>query len=177
MGDYGERFDEHALRFERLLPGPIERVWAYLTESDKRRQWLAAGVTDLRVGGRTEMHFHNASLSTRPDDEAPEKYRDMPERQSFGGEVTRCEPPRLLAWTWEFEERASEVTFELEPRGDRVLLVLTHRALSDHEELIGTAGGWHAHLDILEDVLAGIEPRPFWKTHTPLEAEYEHRFA
>ncbi|MEX3932396.1 hypothetical protein AB4Y32_11375 [Paraburkholderia phymatum] len=26
------------VRFERLLPGPIERVWAYLTESDKRSQ-------------------------------------------------------------------------------------------------------------------------------------------
>jgi len=24
-------------------------------------------------------------------------------------------------------------------------------------------------------VLSGREPRPFWKTHTPLEAEYERR--
>ena len=31
------------VRFERLLPGPIERVWAYLTESDKRSLWLASG--------------------------------------------------------------------------------------------------------------------------------------
>jgi len=30
------------IRFERLLPGPVERVWAYLTESKKRATWLAA---------------------------------------------------------------------------------------------------------------------------------------
>ena len=30
------------VRIERILPGPVERVWAYLTESDKRKKWLAA---------------------------------------------------------------------------------------------------------------------------------------
>ena len=34
MNDYGELLDEQTVRFERLLPGPIERVWSYLTESD-----------------------------------------------------------------------------------------------------------------------------------------------
>jgi len=27
------------MRLERLLPGPVERVWAYLTESEKRAAW------------------------------------------------------------------------------------------------------------------------------------------
>jgi uncharacterized protein YndB with AHSA1/START domain len=31
------------LKIERLLPGPIERVWACLTEIGLRRRWLAAG--------------------------------------------------------------------------------------------------------------------------------------
>ena len=39
-------------RLERLLPGPIERVWAYVTESDKRATWLAGGEMELRVGGK-----------------------------------------------------------------------------------------------------------------------------
>ena len=38
------------LTIARLLPGPIERVWAYLTESDLRRKWLAAGEMDLTLG-------------------------------------------------------------------------------------------------------------------------------
>ena len=31
------------------------------------------------------------------------------------------------------------------------------------------------HLGILEDHLSGQEPRPFWRTHTRLEAEYVAR--
>ena len=34
------------VKMERLLPGPVERAWAYLTESDKRATWLAAGEFD-----------------------------------------------------------------------------------------------------------------------------------
>ena len=56
------------IRFERLLPGPVERVWAYLTESKKRATWLAGGEFDLRLGGRIELHFDNESLS---DESAP----------------------------------------------------------------------------------------------------------
>ena len=41
--------------------------------------------------------------------------------------------------------------------------------------LRGVAGGWHAHLDILEDVLRGLAPTGFWARHTRLEAEYDAR--
>lgn len=49
----GEIIDRQTVRFERLLPGPIERVWAYLTELEKRRNgspratWICAS-----AGGR-----------------------------------------------------------------------------------------------------------------------------
>ena len=36
MSGHGELLDENTVRFERLLPGPIDRIWQYLTESDKR---------------------------------------------------------------------------------------------------------------------------------------------
>ena len=51
MTSYVERTDTATVRLERLLPGPIERVWAFITESDLRRQWLAAGEFELTVGG------------------------------------------------------------------------------------------------------------------------------
>ena len=51
------------IRFERLLPGPVERVWAYLTESKKRATWLAAGEFDLRVGGKIETAFRQRVAS------------------------------------------------------------------------------------------------------------------
>ena len=106
-------------------------------------------------------------------------HRDMPEKVSFSGKVTRCDPPRLLAHTWvggdENEEGESEVTYELEERGGDVLLTLTHRRITTREMMSGICGGWHTHLDIMIDVLNAREPQPFWLRHTALEAEYEPR--
>ena len=176
MSEYGELISPDTVRFERQLPGPIERVWAYLTDAEKRARWLAGGDTEQRVGGKVALHFHNANLSSRPDDAPPEKYRDLPQKMSFSGTVTRCEPPRLLAYTWagEDEDEASEVTFELSERGDEVLLLLTHRRIAKRDVLGGIAG-WHTHLDILADVLAGKEPQPFWNRHTVHEDDYSAR--
>ena len=129
MNEYGELFDENTVRFERLLPGPIERVWAYLTESDKRAKWLCAGEVAAGVGARVDMHFHNASLSGPGDAPRPGTCGDQPERVSFSGTVTRWEPPHAVAHTWQFGEESSEVCYELEARGDKVRLVLTHRRL------------------------------------------------
>ena len=175
MNDYGEMLDETTVRFERLLPGPIERVWSYLTEGEKRARWLCGGKTEPTVGGHVDMHFHNASLSRADDIERPEKYKDLPEKMFYTGKVTRYEPPHVLAHTWEFEDEASEVCYELREHGDKVHLVLTHRRLETNETRLGVCGGWHTHLDILLDVLEAREPRPFWETHTALEAQYEQR--
>ena len=173
--DYGERIDQNTVRFVRRLPGPIDRVWSYLTVADKRRRWLCDGETELRTGGNVDMKFHNASLSSRPDIDPPEKYCGLPEHMAFSGTVTRIEPPRLLCHTWEFEGENSEVCYELTEIGREVELVLTHRRLADDEEMLGVSAGWHTHLDMLADVLAGREPCAFWRRHTELEEEYEKR--
>ena len=47
MNRYGERIDASTVRFERLLPGPIERVWEYLSNGTKRATWFAGGDTEL----------------------------------------------------------------------------------------------------------------------------------
>jgi len=39
---YGVVSEDATLTLERLLPGPIDRIWSYLVNSDLRRQWLAA---------------------------------------------------------------------------------------------------------------------------------------
>jgi uncharacterized protein YndB with AHSA1/START domain len=175
MNEYGELLDESTGRFERLLPGPIERVWSYLTESDKRARWLCGGDVESTVGGRVDMHFHNMSLSSDEDIPRPEKYRDMPEKMSFAGKVTRCEPPYVLAHTWEFGEESSEVCYELTKQGDRVKLVLTHRRLETADTVLSVSGGWHTHLNVLVDVLCGDKPRPFYKMQMQYESDYGER--
>lgn len=173
MNDYGELITPDTVRFERRLPGPIERVWSFLTESDKRARWLCAGETELRAGGNVAMVFENAKLSSAPDIAPPEKYKDMPDCVSFAGTVTRCDPPVLLSHTWGFEGEFSEVSYELTALGDEVLLVLTHKRLKTPDERMSVTAGWHTHLDILRDVLMEKEPQPFWARHTVLESEYE----
>jgi len=156
------------VRFERLLPGPVERVWAYLTESKKRALWLAAGEFDLRVGGRIELQFDNDSLS---DDKRPGAGT-----RKFTGTITRLEPMRLLAHTWDWDGKDSDVVYELTPKGKDVLLVIHHRLPDDRGLKVGVGSGWEVHTGILEDRLNGVKPRGFWSTHDALMKELEAAF-
>jgi uncharacterized protein YndB with AHSA1/START domain len=177
MDEYGTLTAVDTVRFERLLPGPIERVWAFLTESDKRATWLAAGPMELRVDGGVELRFHNSELSPTPE-VVPEKYRHYEDggRVGFTARVTRCEPPHVLSHTWDGGPGLeSEVTYELTPRGDKVLLVLTHRRLGGRAMMLSVSGGWHTHLNILAARLNDDVPEPFWATYGRLESEYDRR--
>ena len=149
------------IRFERLLPGPLERVWAYLTESNKRATWLAAGEFDLRIGGRIELHFDNESLT----DEAAPRGAMGAGKHSSHGKITRLEPLRVLAHTWSWDGGESEVTYELTPKGKDVLLTIHHRLPDDRPLKTAVGGGWPVHVGILADRLDGVKPRPFWSTH------------
>jgi uncharacterized protein YndB with AHSA1/START domain len=177
MSEYGVVTEPGTVRIERVLPGPIERVWSYLTDSEKRGKWFASGPMELRPGGRVELLFKHSDLSPRKEP-TPERYKQYDGGVTSHGRVLRCEPPRLLAFSWGEEAgNDSEVTFELTPRGEDVFLVVTHRRLADRAAMVSVASGWHTHLAILIDHLDGREPRPFWSTHARLEADYEQRIA
>lgn len=173
--DYSVVTAPDTVRIERTLPGPIERVWAYLTEPEKRATWFAGGATDLRPGGAIALAFHNNKL-TPGDDSPPPKYEKYGGEITMSGQVIACEPPRLLTHTWaEGNGTSSEVQFELTPRGDKVLLVVTHRRLPNREGMLSVSGGWHVHLDILAARLEGREPPPFWRSLARVEPEYDRR--
>ena len=176
MNEYGVATESGTVRFERVLPGPIERVWSYLTESEKRGKWLASGPMELRVGGRVELKFHHAELSAKREP-TPERYKQFDGVHTSIGRVTRCEPPRLLSFTWGGNHENSEVTFELTPRDGEVILVLTQRRLRDKAEMANVASGWHAHLRVLVDNLNGREQGPFWSVLDEVENEYQKRFS
>lgn len=164
------------LRIERILPGPIERVWAYLTDSDKRARWLAAGPMDLRQGGPVMLTWRNADLSggqTNPNGSPSADGVD----HVIQGVITRCEQPHLLAFNWSADGSGSESTFELSQQGPDTKLVVTQRRVPNHKQMIGMSAGWHAHIGILIDLLSEGSPRSFWPEHTRLAKIYEERFA
>jgi uncharacterized protein YndB with AHSA1/START domain len=165
---YGALTEPATLTIERLLPGPIERVWAYLTESELRRKWLAAGPMEMKVGAPFEFVWRNDEL-TDPPGQRPTDFGDEHRMQS---RITEVDPPRKLAFTW---QGSGDVSFELEPRGDHVLLTVIHRRLPDRATLLKVGAGWHMHLDILVARATGKKPAPFWEGWSQLQKEYDKR--
>ena len=165
---YGVLTEPATLTIQRMLPGPIERVWAYLTESELRRKWLAAGEMEMKVGAPFELVWRNSEL-TDPPGKRPDGFGEEHRMQS---EITELDPPRKLAFTW---GKSGGVSLELEPRGERVLLTVIHRRLPDRGMMVGVSTGWHAHLDMLVARLTGEEPEPFWDGFIRLRKDYDER--
>jgi uncharacterized protein YndB with AHSA1/START domain len=146
--------DEYQLRFERDLPHPVEKVWAFLTEPDKLKTWLADGEIDLRVGGRVFLEGDN-----------------------IDSHVTALEPGRVLAFGWKTADwDGGIIRFELEPTSDGTRLNFTHdmsklsdeakRELMDKievpegwDQLPSTLAGWHSIFDRLGKALDGSAQR------------------
>lgn len=168
----GHVIEPGTLRMERILPAPVERVWTYLVDPDKRATWLAGGTMAQEPGGVFDMRFEHTTLS---GEEAPERFAAYRKPHFQKSRLVRMEAPRLLTISWGNEtDAASEVTFELTPQGDNATqLVLTHRRLPDRKETLSVAGGWHAHLDVLDDLVHGREPAGFWTNLAAAEKAYE----
>lgn len=166
---YGEMSEPATLTIQRLLPGPIERVWAYLTESDLRSQWLAAGQMELKTGAPFEFTWRNHELSDTPC-QLPEGFSEENRMQCH---ITEIEPLHRLVFSW---KGSGDVTFELGAQGDdEVLLTVIHRRLPDRNTTLMVSAGWHMHLDLLVASMYGRERVPFWPGWARLKAAYEQR--
>ncbi|MBL8567843.1 MAG: SRPBCC family protein [Phreatobacter sp.] len=166
---YGELSEPMTLTIQRVLPGTVERVWAYLTESDLRRQWLASGEMEMKVGATFEFVWRNDELSDPPG-KRPEGFA---EEHRLKSEITELDPPRRLGISW---GATGGVTFELQPRSDGVLLTIVHKRATDRTTLLNVSAGWHRHLDILEARMNGQKPDTFWDGWLRLKKDYEARF-
>ncbi len=167
---HGSLTDGNVLRMQRRLPGPIERVWSYLTDSELRRQWLASGAMHLQAGSSFELVWRNDELSAS----AAERPAGFPSESRATCRMEEAEPPRHLRFVW---PNVGEVTFELEPVGDDVLLTLTHRRLNGEQLVLDVCAGWHAHFARLVAHVEGKAPPSLWSTWKKLRAEYQELLA
>src|SRR5204862_5015849 len=140
----------HTLRIERRLPGPIERVWAYLVDPEKRALWWVGGAWDLKPGGETVCEWDHTRLSDEPTPEAWKSFDGM----TSTGTITRIDPPRLLAYRGD-TGGAFEVTFELRPEGDAVIFTTTQAPVADAGQA-RFASGWHAYVALLDDGVRNV---------------------
>jgi uncharacterized protein YndB with AHSA1/START domain len=165
---YGVLTEPTTLTIQRLLPGPIERVWAYLTESELRSQWLARGTMEMKVGAAFELVWRNDELSNPPI----QRPVGFPEESRMPSRITELDAPRKITFTW---MDGGDVSFELAPEGTEVLLTVTHRRLADRKNTLMFGAGWHMHLDILVARVTGRAPAPFWEGWARLHEEYDRR--
>ena len=116
-----------ALRVERRLAHPVERVWRAVTEPAELARWFVA-----------EAHWTPA---------AGEEFEAAGQK----GRVTVVEPPHRFAWEWHVES----YSFELTPDGDGTVLVFTHVFNPEYGPSWQHAAGWETYFDRLDAHLAG----------------------
>ncbi len=168
--NYGELIEPTTLKIERLLPGPIERVWSYITESELRSRWLASGEMALKVGAEFELVWRNDTLSKVPASDRPAGFS---EEMRMKSRITELDPPHKISFTW---VNSGDVTITLTPKGQSVLFTAVHRRLPDRDTLIMVASGWHEHLEFLQAVAANNPPPDScWSGWIQLKADYDRR--
>jgi uncharacterized protein YndB with AHSA1/START domain len=116
-----------AVRVERHLPHPIERVWRAITEPDELDCWFVVRPGWTPQEGET---FETAGATCR---------------------ITVLDRPRAFAWEWGVER----YRFDLEPDGDGTRLVFVHVFNPDLGPSEQHARGWAAYFARLDAHLAG----------------------
>jgi uncharacterized protein YndB with AHSA1/START domain len=135
LGTVRAEDDRMRLRYERRYDASPEEVWAALTEPDSLRRWLCADpVLEPHVGGEFRLTWSETAQAA--------------------GSVLVWEPPHVLEAEWIDGDMHSILRFEISASGDGALLVLDHRGVTP-EKAVSMGAGWHAHLERLDDVLAG----------------------
>jgi uncharacterized protein YndB with AHSA1/START domain len=168
IDQYGVLTEPTTLKIQRLLPGPIERIWSYLTDSEMRRKWLAAGVMQEKAGAPFELVWRNSEL-TDPPGKRPDGFGEEHRMQSH---IVEVDAPHRLVIAW---AGSGDVSFDLEEKGEKVLLTLVHRRLPDRKTMLMVGAGWHMHLDVLVARATGGQPQPFWDGWLRLKDEYDRR--
>lgn len=107
----------------RLYDTDIDDAWDALTNPERIPRWFLPISGDLKVGGRYQF------------------------TGNAGGVIERCEPPRLVAVTWEMHGDVSWVSVALEAQGRATRLTLEHvahvpDALFDQFGPGGVGVGW-----------------------------------
>ncbi len=174
MSHDGSILDLHTVEFKRLIPGPIELAWDYLTKPELLKTWFADVTLEQRVGGAVAIRFGGGDDGKTCD------------TAGVRGTVSECRKPHVIAFSW-FQQRLQPdgsrkpsdegaVRFELAERGDKVLLTLLHTGLPIHE-LANHSAGWHAYLDNLDSLMSGRGSIDFMAVFRALHPGYEERVA
>jgi uncharacterized protein YndB with AHSA1/START domain len=143
MDTKGEFTTVPCVAFTRTLPGPIEKVWAHLTDTSLLPGWFGEdSKIEPRQGGSVRLLGGH-----------------------IRGTVTQWHPAHELTYTWNVfgpddgpdavsDYPESYPTFVLETSGSEVILTFRHFPVLERF-VFQNAMGWHVMLDMLEASLRG----------------------
>lgn len=142
--------DTH-VKIERRFAAPIETVFRFVTEHDNLVKWW----------GPEGIHVTEETLDfTKPGPWHSVMVNADGQRFHVSGEVTKSDPPRLVAFTWAWHDGdtgargpESKVRIELEPDGDATMFRLIHADLANDESRKNHEGGWTSSITCLERAL------------------------
>ncbi len=137
---------------ERVLPAPLEKVFAFVTQQEYLSRWWGHG--DIATTNENADFTKLGSWFVEMHDSQGKRYK-------ISGQVTKVQAPNLVAFTWGWHDdtdqrgEESHVMIELEAiDDDKTRLVLNHRGLSTPGARQGHTAGWTSFLQKLEDGLA-----------------------
>ena len=165
---YGALTEPATLTIQRLLPGPIERVWAYLTDSDLRRQWLAAGEMELKVGAPFESSGATTNSPIRPARVRPASAPSTVCRAGSPSSTRRASSPSPGARAAAFRSSSADsgrpgaADARPSPRGRARNAAQRQRRLARAPRLAVAR-------------TTGKTPGPFWDGLRRLQSEYDRR--
>lgn len=151
----------YALRFERRLAHPVERVWDSLTRPERLAEWFGSDEIELDLveGGRFDVR------TTGPPELVEAIIREVGEEALMQhNTILRIERPLLFEHT--FGDPDSIARWELQRDGDGCRLVLTHTEPAGFNRASAPRdlAGWHTLLDLMEHALAG-QPAEWTSQH------------
>ena len=170
--DYARFVSPTTLEIVRVLTAPAESVWEHLVDPELRQLWFCAGATGTKTGEDFIMDFDHSRISN--SDPPPEVGCGDPIVMT--GTIVTYDAPNVLAYNWPEEHGpGTDVTVRLKSEGENTRLTLTHDKLENPDFQKGASAGWHAHLDLLVDVISGNQRRDFWTLYASLKTEYDRR--
>jgi uncharacterized protein YndB with AHSA1/START domain len=123
-GTYTQVDGRPAVRFERVYPHPIQRVWTAVSTPERLAGWFPFAVEiEPRVGGRM-------------------RFSGNPHAEAMAGEVLVYDPPRALEFIW----GTSELRFELSEAGPDATRFVLYDLLGAENEAARNAAGWESCL-------------------------------
>ncbi|MEK5233743.1 SRPBCC family protein [Lysinibacillus sp. FSL K6-0232] len=140
--------NHYVATFERPLPYSVDAVWAAITKNENLQKWMGnLEIIALHKDGKIHFNMNDGT----------DAYEEITITDYIEKEVL------------EFDWATDTVRFELSStaNGSLLLLIETIQELTDHTPK--DLAGWHICLDLLANVLNGIEHQ-----HFPMENWQQH---